>query len=511
MAEEHSQGEGRGEEPEVRLELTNHGIRQVWALYSQERTDGEALQGDATYSVFLRDLPDLLWRGKWHLAGCLAAALSFAAFYLASTVPVYNVGALVLIEKRAMPLNENSRTFSGTNFLATQAEILQSPAIVARAVKALPRELVEDARSVGSGESLRMMVGSFEATRVVGTDVVALGLRTEDRELGISVMNAVVEAYREYLREFELAGHREAFELVRRSEAELRDQLDETRAQYQTLRSGGGSIGEGGDALSVQKAMLGRQAQMLVEAKIQRINLENKLSAMRNSQASGEGAVLDGARRLQEDLWRAEARAGELEQRYSSDHPELRAVQEQILALKAQLEQSQKAAPQAIERELAAARETERRLQALYDTEFERGKSLDTHRLKEEALLAEMDRVSRLHQEALSRLQERELVLKSIAEGDGGVVVNILDGPSGSDAPMWPQPVLVFLCAAIVGVGSGLGLTLVLDRARSRKRSEEPVRAPRPSRGAGYRPAATLEVSDPAPRHASVVDIARER
>jgi uncharacterized protein involved in exopolysaccharide biosynthesis len=250
---------------------------------------------------------------------------------------------------------------------------------------------------------------------------------------------------------------------------------------------------------------------MLVEAKIQRINLENKLSAVRSSHQSGEGPVLDGARRLQEDLWRAEARAGELEQRYSSDHPELRAVQEQILALRNQLAESQKAAPQAIERDLSAARETERRLQSLYDSEFERGKSLDTHRMKEEGLLAEIERVSRLHQEALSRLQERELVLKSIAEGDGGVVVNILDGPSGSDAPMWPQPMLVFLCAAIVGIGSGLGLTLVLDRARARKRSEDAVRTSRAPRATGYRPAATLEVSDPAPRHASVVDIARER
>ena len=84
-------------EPEVRLELTNAGVRQVWALYSQERDSAAAPPPPAAVeedplSVFLRDLPGIAWRGRAGVLGCLAFVLALGILYLAFATPIYNVG-----------------------------------------------------------------------------------------------------------------------------------------------------------------------------------------------------------------------------------------------------------------------------------------------------------------------------------------------------------------------------------------------------------------------------------
>ena len=128
--------EQANQDPEVRLELTNAGVRQVWALYSQEHQNEtvdsprETLGEDDALSIFLRDLPGIAWRGRWYLASCLALTLLLGTVYLMGTTSIYNVSAQILVEQRASVFDSDSRVRGGgCSRPVRQAETKSSPRI----------------------------------------------------------------------------------------------------------------------------------------------------------------------------------------------------------------------------------------------------------------------------------------------------------------------------------------------------------------------------------------------
>jgi uncharacterized protein involved in exopolysaccharide biosynthesis len=462
-------GEGGRNEPEVRLELTNSGVRQVWALYSQQQAGPPpGATTDDGLSLFLRDLPGLLWRGKWFLAACLAAAVCLGVFYIRTTTPLWSIGSLVLVERRALVLDQGTRLPSGENFLATQAEVMQSPLIV---------DAVLDSLSEGDGENEDGAEPAFfdvSATRVVGTNVLALSVRTTDPDRGVLLSRGILEAYRDYVADRDQGGHSDAVELLTKRERELEMELELARAEYEALRRRGESMGQGEEALQIQKAVLESQARYLVEAQARRVLLENQLAALKASTGPRPGTS-SAATLLREQLSLAEVKRSELGQRFSLEHPEIRALDPHIEALRRQLAMISQEEPLALERELQAAQETERRLQQLYRIEFNKARRLDAHRLEEEKLYAEVERLSEAHEEALARLEDRELTVRSLSQGDMSVRMRVLEPPTRGKTPIWPQPVLVLGPCVLVGLLGGIGLTLIADRTRTRNR--EPAMA----------------------------------
>ncbi len=461
-------------EPEVRLELTNAGVRQVWALYSQERDAAGAppvaVVEEDPLSVFLRDLPGIAWRGKGWVLGCLALTVALGVLYLMHATPVYNVGTQILVERRASPLDMADRLRGGSSFLATQAEILHSPTIVGAALNAVP-ELVAPPPDLEPGEifdPVYKALRSLSATPIVGTDVLAISYRTSSPALGVRLLENMLSTYRDYIVAMEQSPHSEALALLTRREQELRDQLTGLEVQYQSLRRQSGSMGEGDAGLSVQRSVLERQAQMLIEAKSRRIELENRLAAQRNSQSAGGGhtGMSGNDSALEQELWRAESHLAQLMQNYSDIHPEVQTVKQQIATLKRQLSESSNAA---LERELQAAIGTEQRMAALYDRELEKGRSLDVHRVKEGQLLAEIRSSTAVHDAALAKLKEVELETEARAEGGAGVVIRVLESPTADADVIWPRPELVLLPCALVGLMGGLGLAVVLERVQHRR------------------------------------------
>lgn len=477
-----SSGDGGRSEPEVRLELTNAGVRQVWALYSQQQTTPAPNSGtDDGLSLFLRDLPGLLWRGKWFLAVCLVAAASLGVFYLRTTTPLWSISSLVLVERRALALDEG-RLRSGENFLATQAEVMQSPFIVDAVLDSL------------DGDDSQPAFFDVSATRVVGTNVLALSVRTTDPDRGVLLSRGILDAYRDYVHESDHGGHSDAVELLTKRERELAAELEQARADYEALRRRGESMGQGEEALRIQKAVLESQARHLVEAQARRVALENELAALKAANGPRPSTSAT-ATVLREQLSLAEVKRAELGERFSPEHPEIRALDPHIAALRRQLALISQEEPLALERELQAAKETERRLQQLYRVEFQKARKLDAHRLEEEELYAEVQRLSEAHEAALTRLEDRELTVRSLSQGDTSVRMRILEEPTRGTTPIWPQPVLVLGPCVLVGLLGGIALTLIADHARAASRQARMAHRAPGARAEGPRPV-SFETAD---------------
>jgi uncharacterized protein involved in exopolysaccharide biosynthesis len=480
-----------------------------WECEALQRPDVQVPAGgapaapDSDLSLLASDLPALAWQGKGILALTVIVTLLLGGLYLSTASPVYLVGARLLIEQRALPLQESGRGPAEGKGLPTHAEILRSPAIIRAALDALPEPAPEvvaaasagvhaatDAVTVTSSETPRAPAGeaapgegdatlespedrvesvlrAFTATPILGTNILALSYRCGEPQRGIELLDAVIVSFRQYLRDLEQDGQVDTVTLLRTREAEFRKELSDLKQRHLEMRADNALMGESKDALSVQKAMLMQQASLLAEAKGRRIELENQVRAGGGGPSGSGGDVST----IQAELWKAEARAAALAQ-YGDKHPEMRAVKQQIAALRGYLEESRRSVPVSLEQELAAARGTEQKLAESYRAEFERAKSMDNELQEEQLLMAEIERVSELHQETLTTLREKELTARALEEGQAGIVIRILEGPSLVGDKVWPRPTLVLAQCAVVGGIGGMGILVIRDRARRQRRAQ---------------------------------------
>src|SRR5262245_45704784 len=295
---------------------------QVWALYPLLRPQAEAA-AEPPPPDLLRLLPEVARRGRRAIAIGLLAGLAFAAAYLFVAAPIYIVKAVVQVEYRRSVIRDVEAR-PGSTYVGTQSEVMQSPALIEAAIRAigLPepeppgiidrvRDWVEALNPFRSDEvvdpiarAVLATLPALQASPVLGTDVLTLTLRTDAPQRGVRLLDALVSSYRSYVRENETAVHREGLDLLRGREAALAAQIAEVGTSYRERESAIRSLGTGADALMVHRLELEEHAKARVGAVGRRIDLENELAALREQ---SDASVAPTAQ-IEEDLARSEDR-----------------------------------------------------------------------------------------------------------------------------------------------------------------------------------------------------------
>ncbi len=104
---------------------------------TNDRQHAAAFQdNESDTSLKISELVATAWRRKWLLVGCLVVSLLLGLAYIHQLKTVYQIKARLLVEEGRSPLQQNARR-KDEGFLATQAEIVRSPAVVGRAVGSL--------------------------------------------------------------------------------------------------------------------------------------------------------------------------------------------------------------------------------------------------------------------------------------------------------------------------------------------------------------------------------------
>ena len=209
---------------------------QIWALYPvMSPTPRESAAG----TDWLRLALDAARRGRRLLIAGALAGFTLGGSYLALADAVYVVRTVLHVElRRSVVRDSDSRPGSG--FIATQAEVFQSPALVTEAIRAIG---LPEPKPPGLLASLKLRVASLlpfasqdppgnpldaavlatlpmlQASPVVGTDVLNMTLRTVDPERGVRFLDALVSSYQSYVRENEAVAHREGLDVQRKREA----------------------------------------------------------------------------------------------------------------------------------------------------------------------------------------------------------------------------------------------------------------------------------------------------
>ena len=184
--------------------------------------------------------------------------------------------------------------------------------------------------------------------------------------------------------------------------------------------------------------------------------VEQRAAADLLSRMSREGIVsFEDPLLLQRSLSEALVREAELGQKFGPKHPDMRAVRGLIQSLRDRLNQTVRDAPAMVERELVAVREHETGLEKAYQEEFQRMKEVDNVLLKEEQVLAEIQRVQQVHATLMTQLNQSELSDEAAAGGRASIGVRVLDGPTVDTSKTWPKPVPMLAISVVIGMCGG--------------------------------------------------------
>ena len=477
-----------------------------------KQTESEILDRDAglDLSILLRDLPGIALRRKDYIICALVASLTLGVAYLLVATPIYHVGARILVQLRDLPLQEQDRSTRRGTFLRTQAEIINSPAVIRGALEVVPFADFEGTER----DRLELALKSFGVTPVDGADVLTLSFRSSNLDEAIQFVAATIVSYRQFVRE---TGNTEleALQILARREKELREALMVTEERYREFRAQSELVGSEDQVFSASKAMLTRLGDQLVEAKARRLDLESQLEAAlagerkaarpgdtieitvegrRSNETSGAtGLAGDGepgesmaglsadAEKIEEELWLAKVRLAGLLQSFGDAHPHVREARQQAAMWEARHTESLAAKRGEIERELRVAKEAVWRLDGLYRGEFAKTKTIDSQQLEVQQLEENLKRDREIHQAILSKLQDWELSHEAVTQSQGGIDVRTLEGPGLREAKVWPNPVLVLGPCGFIGLVGGLLVAIIIDRVGRRP-------LPRPARIADSQP-----------------------
>lgn len=462
-----------------------------------------------------RELATICWRRKGWILLCLIFSLSLGAAYFVRADRLYQVSTRLLVETQGLPTGSAPEQRE-KEFLATQAEIIGSPAVVEAAAQS-----IEWPSPFPPGVSpTRSLLAALEVRPVMGTHVISVSYRSHDVPHALAAVEEIIASYRRYLREAEQDSSLEALRLLASSEKELRTELQNLELGYRQLRKESPVTGNGKNGADIQFVLVQQLGQKLTDIRNHRIELENQLEATRSWQFARHESVasapaldalgpidrrlpeaqlephalasfeaparprrsatserlitatmlsqmtlIDGVdiTTLQTQLSTAELREQELAERYGPKHAELRAVREQILTLSDALQESIEAAPEILQRQLAAVEANEQRLAELYSLEQAKAKEIDVYLLQEQQARDQIERVHRLHDTLLNQLRQTELASQAVSEGRFGVKVTVLEAPTPPTKPLWPSPLILGLVCTAVGLTCASGLVLLAE------------------------------------------------
>lgn len=460
------------QQPEVRLELTRAGVQEVLSLYSQEQ---KSTRDESSFTLRFADVQRAIEERRRMLVLGIVGGIGLALLVILASTPLYPVSAQVVLERRDVSSNGASSGLSttGSAFVATQSEVMQSRSVISDAVASIPKPPHIDDDSDGVGDAIE----AVSSSPISGTQVIALGYLGQDADHGVRLLTAIVDSYRRALQSNEVAVQQEKMrakqteiDVLALEAAELEGKLTQMRVQH-------GTLGTAEDTADAQTALLRDLSEQMTQIRNQRIALENRLATGGN-----QIAILDpSTRTLQEQLWEAEAELARVRLSLKPRHPAVESAQRDVNVLRRQLRESQKATPEALRQDITAAIGLETQLAEVYEKELDRMGELENVRREEELLLEELDHLQELGDTSRSELLDQRLITRLAQAGEVGVTARLIEAPRLPLDAVWPRPFLMLGLGGVVGLLTGFIAALISLQLELGRKEDVWVPPARPS------------------------------
>lgn len=449
-----------------------------------------------------------LWAHKWLVLAVTSLCVLAGVAYVCVAVPVYEVKTRLSIAKggdpsKAVPDDVREDRY----FMGTQAEAISSPLIVRKALAEAP--LTIPARY--ADDPMRFVLEALNVSPIVNTNVMAIRFHGSNSDEALRFVAALVKSYEEYIKTTETSSGGAAMELLAQRERELRDELKAAEQAYAELRKASPLVGQGNDQIAASTEVLGAISRSLGEVRVRRCEMQSRLAMLERADGelaasertdagqpgtvaafvSHQGAVTDengagaatagqgvvttrvrnaaqlddmsGKMRgnagagsedladIEKQLRAAQVAKDRVAQQYGELHPAYRRAESEIAKWQTLLQDRLAISVDSMQHQCALDSSTEKGLHEVYDAELKKAKELDDYVVREEAMLAEIARIEKVHGAVFGQLTDAKLWDKALEQGRTSVSVQDLDGGDYRAELLWPMPIVFIAACALIG------------------------------------------------------------
>ncbi|MDA7980514.1 MAG: polysaccharide biosynthesis tyrosine autokinase [Pirellulales bacterium] len=436
-----------------------------------------------------------LWRRKWIVLFLMGVGLGLGYLFFMQQPPEYESSAqLLLIDQR--PQLPIAGVEADTSYDKTHEFLLMSPAIVERAVVNGRLASLDSLRHV-SNPTTAIIAGleviNLATERGAGSNVISLTYTSGNREDAAIVVEAIIEAHRQFLGDSYQDISSETIGLITQAKDSLDQQISNQKAAYQKFQFESPIVvGENGRtayeerlaqieaeraSTVLENAKL--QAQIDgIEAALQRGGSREAINLMVGHVAEKQQAQITT---IEDELFPLLLEEQMLLESYGPDHPKIIAVRKRINLTRKHLtgkNTGEDDEPQdffaiyieSLREQIKVGEQTLTRLESLYQKERDAAKEVSSFLHQDAEFRDQIARKERLFDAAIERLEEISLVKDA-----GGTNTEVIS-PASVGEQVAPDLVKILAIAGALGLVGGMGLALVVEMADRRFRSPDDIR-----------------------------------
>jgi capsular exopolysaccharide synthesis family protein len=450
-----------------------------------------------------RGLLEIAWRRKALLALGIALGLIVGAFVFARTTPVYQSKAQVMVVKKR-PDNVtgiDTRNLAIEDYVASHQALLKSPLIAERAVH--QRDLHSLECLAGQADPAEAVLRALNVSRtkvngVTTNNILELSFRGTRADECATVVNAVIDSFKDYLEETYRDTTADTLKLLTRARDDLLNKLTEKEVEYRKFR-------EGAPVLLSRGKDGGLPQDRLTNIEIRRSSLLLRRAEVRGRLAHlemglkegvGQAALLEAAARwverqpeensrantqnvsIQAELLRLLTERERLLETRGPRHPEVEALDKRITLTRSFLSNPSApweeglgqptpktgAAADALapyrdhfKQELRQLDTALRQVDDLYKQEHTAARALELYQVKDEGFRSEQARLQKLYDSLVDRLKDANLV-----KDMGGYKAQLISPPR-IGRKVQPNALLIFPLSLAAGLLGGIGLAYLAE------------------------------------------------
>jgi succinoglycan biosynthesis transport protein ExoP len=442
------------------------------------------------------------WRQKWLILILTSLGGGLGYLYFLRCPPVYMSSAQVLIVKRdvAIPVQGTEDRSAYDDSLGVHALLLRSPTIAAKAIE--KHNLRSLASFRDSGDPIGIIAAGLGVTwKGSGSSTIAtLTFKGSHASDCPRVLEAIINAYREFLGETYQNYSEETASLISQAKDVLLKQLQDKEEVYYAFRQNAPLLWKGEAGANLHESRMAEieasRSRILVEQSQIRSKIDSIQNALKHGKRDAISLMISNATAaspgdrestpkvrpgttLEELAFNTLLEQTLLLEELGPDHPKVTALRTKLDLIRKHLgSNTDNVKPvdfltlyiDSLQQEFELQQQKVRGLNELFEAERESAKKLSADQLKDEALRNEIARTQQLFATVVKRLDEINLLKAS-----GGMRTSTISAPNVGNQ-IEPRFSNIVGIGCFLGAVTGFGLGWLRERLDTRFRAPEEVR-----------------------------------
>ena len=429
----------------------------------------------------LKDIIEIAKRRKYYIIAVTFVVFFIGVLYILHATPIYRatVTALIKLEPpRVLPMEsaadlQQTDYWFAKDYYNTQIKIIKSRRVARKVIEKLN---LRDPSDPGKYLNPDAIAGKIIVTPVENTQLVKISIEDPDPKKAALLTNAVADAYAEVNIEERVKLAESAVEWL---STRLKDMKKVLLASEEKLFN----FRKSNDIISIenQENILAQKLEVVnksyIEARAERASLEAKyrylagLIKKRNDDLRFSSYFDDPVlEKLREDLVLAQEERTKLSQIYSSNHPKIKTVDNQITFLENKIKKEISSLLNRVKIKYNIAVQKDKNLKNLLEEYKQEVFQLNQKMITYSSLYQDVEKNQKLYDMLLEKLKENDIA-RHLKENN----VTIVEKATVPSAPVKPRKRLILLLSLLLGLMGGVSLAFFVDYLDNTVKTKEDV------------------------------------